>query len=47
MTPGLDGGGYVIEEGQVVVPDSPGFGLTLDAEVFTQAAATRGVIHAL
>ena len=47
VTPGLDGGGYVIEEGQVVVPDSPGFGLTLDAEVFTQAAATRGVIHAL
>ena len=46
-TPGFAGDGYAIEEGKVVVPDSPGFGLTLDEEVFAQVVAARGIAHAL
>jgi len=41
-TPGLDASGYAIQEGQVAVPDAPGFGLNLDEEVFRQAVQTNG-----
>jgi L-alanine-DL-glutamate epimerase-like enolase superfamily enzyme len=41
-TPGLDGSGYTIAEGQVAVPDAPGFGLTLDETSFQQAVAADG-----
>ena len=41
-TPGLDASGYRVEEGQVVVPDAPGFGLALEEEVFRAAVADGG-----
>jgi len=34
VTPGLDTSAYSIEDGLVLVPDLPGFGLTLDEETF-------------
>ena len=41
-TPGLDGSAYQVKEGQVLLPDAPGFGLTLDEELFQQAVAANG-----
>ncbi len=41
-TPGLDTSGYVLEDGRVSVPDAPGFGLSLDEEVFARAVAGGG-----
>ncbi len=41
-TPGLDGTAYRVEEGQVLLPDAPGFGLTLDEELFQQAVGANG-----
>lgn len=41
-TPGLDGSAYRVEEGQVLLPDAPGFGLKLDEELFQQAVAASG-----
>ena len=41
-TPGLDGSAYRVEEGQVQLPDAPGFGLKLDEELFQQAVAANG-----
>ncbi|MGH2560209.1 MAG: enolase C-terminal domain-like protein [Thermomicrobiales bacterium] len=41
-TPGLDASGYRIEDGFVVVPAAPGFGLDLDQERFRQAVAASG-----
>ncbi len=41
-TPGLDAAGYRIQEGRVCVPDSPGFGLTLDDAIFAQAVEVEG-----
>lgn len=41
-TPGLDTSGYALEDGWVSVPDAPGFGLSLDEEVFAQAVADGG-----
>jgi L-alanine-DL-glutamate epimerase-like enolase superfamily enzyme len=41
-TPGLDGSGYTIDQGQVLVPAAPGFGLTLDDTIFRQAVADNG-----
>ena len=46
-TPGLMADGYAIEQGEVIVPDSPGFGLALDEGVFAQAVAAHGVGFAL
>lgn len=40
-TPGLDASAYRIEEGEVVIPDAPGFGLALEESVF-RAAVTQG-----
>ena len=41
-TPGLDGSAYQVNEGQVLLPDAPGFGLALDEELFQQAVAANG-----
>ena len=41
-TPGLDGSAYAVEDGQVLLPDVPGFGLLLDEEHFQQAVAAGG-----
>ena len=41
-TPGLDGSAYKVEEGYVRMPDTPGFGLTLDEQRFQQAVASNG-----
>ncbi len=41
-TPGLDASGYRIENGQVHVPETPGFGLMLDEAIFRQAVETGG-----
>jgi L-alanine-DL-glutamate epimerase-like enolase superfamily enzyme len=40
--PGLDVTGYTIADGDVQVPDRPGFGLGLDDEIFTAAVDTNG-----
>ena len=42
--PGLDASGYRIEDGHVHVPDTPGFGLSLDKDAFRQAVETNGGI---
>lgn len=41
-TPGLDTSAYRVEEGQVVIPNAPGFGLELDEAVFRAAVADGG-----
>ncbi len=41
-TPGLDASAYRIEEGEVVIPDLPGFGLALEEKVFRAAVAQGG-----
>ncbi|MCY3864722.1 MAG: mandelate racemase [Chloroflexi bacterium] len=41
-TPGIDASAYRVEEGQVVLPDAPGFGLALDDEVFRAAVKNGG-----
>ena len=41
-TPGLDASAYRIEEGEVVIPDAPGFGLTLEEEVYRRAVTQGG-----
>ncbi|MDQ3247884.1 MAG: mandelate racemase [Chloroflexota bacterium] len=46
-TPGLDASDYAIEAGQVLVPDAPGFGLTLDEKIFQNAVAMDGFAHAI
>ena len=43
-TPGLDGAAYPVEEGHVLLPDAPGFGLKLDEELFRQAVAANGFV---
>ena len=40
--PGLAAPGYAIEEGQIMVPDMPGFGLQLDGEIFRRAVEANG-----
>ena len=41
-TPGLDASGYRVEDGQVVIPNAPGFGLALDEKVFCAAVKDGG-----
>ena len=41
-TPGLDGSGYSISDGLVSVPNSPGFGLNLDEEIYTRTVKENG-----
>jgi L-rhamnonate dehydratase len=40
--PGLPAPAYQIVEGEVIVPDRPGFGVELDEELFARAIATGG-----
>ena len=42
--PGIDAGDYKIEDGRVCIPDTPGFGLRLDDEIFAQAVESNGFI---
>jgi L-alanine-DL-glutamate epimerase-like enolase superfamily enzyme len=42
--PGLDASGYRISEGQVLVPDLPGFGLHLDPKVYGRAVRESGFV---
>ncbi len=42
VTPGIHAPGYVVEEGYVVLPETPGFGLTLDEEIFRRSIAENG-----
>jgi L-alanine-DL-glutamate epimerase-like enolase superfamily enzyme len=41
-TPGIDAPGYRVEEGQVIVPTTPGFGMMLDEDAFQRAVAANG-----
>ena len=43
-TPGIDASDYVIREGSVIIPDSPGFGLTLDETLFQQSVRQNGFV---
>lgn len=45
-TPGLDATAYRIDEGRVVVPDAPGFGLMLEEEIFQRAVKANGFVYA-
>ena len=42
VTPGLDAANYAVVDGNVHVPDAPGFGLALDEAVFQAAVGGRG-----
>ena len=41
-TPGLDESAYRVDEGQVVIPEAPGFGLALEDDVFRAAVENGG-----
>ena len=41
-TPGIDASAYRVDNGHVVIPDAPGFGLKLEDAVFRQAVADGG-----
>lgn len=41
-TPGIDGSAYRVEEGHAIIPNLPGFGLTLDDQVFRAAVVADG-----
>ena len=41
-TPGIDASAYRVEEGHVVIPDAPGFGLALEETVFRAAVKDGG-----
>ena len=43
-TPGLDDSGYSISDGLVSVPNSPGFGLNLDEDIYTRAVQENGFV---
>lgn len=43
-TPGIAAAGYVVEEGQVIVPSTPGFGMTLDEDAFQRAVTSNGFV---
>ncbi len=40
--PGLEAPGYVVDAGKVLIPETPGFGLRLDDDLFRQAVETEG-----
>ncbi|RYG80357.1 MAG: mandelate racemase [Alphaproteobacteria bacterium] len=42
ITPGIAAPGYTVENGMVVVPDTPGFGLTLDETLFQETIRANG-----
>ncbi len=41
-TPGIDASAYRVDNGQILIPDAPGFGLQLDEAVFRRAVAEGG-----
>lgn len=41
-TPGIDAPAYLVRDGRVEVPDTPGFGLALDETLFRRAVTSRG-----
>ncbi len=41
-TPGLDTSAYRLEEGRVLLPATPGFGLTLESDIFERAVKESG-----
>ena len=41
-TPGIDASAYRVENGQVFIPDAPGFGLKLEEDIFRRAVADGG-----
>ncbi len=43
-TPGLDDSGYSISDGLVSVPNSPGFGLNLDEEIYARSVKESGFV---
>jgi len=43
----LNASGYVVRDGQVFVPDTPGFGLMLDEAVFQRAVTAAGFTVAM
>lgn len=43
-TPGVDAPGYVVEEGKVSVPATPGFGMTLAEDRLQRAVAENGFV---
>ena len=44
VVPGIDDSSYTIQDGQVQVPNRPGFGLTLDRQVYDSAIKDDGFI---
>jgi len=42
LVPGLDASGYSVEDGVSRVPDTPGFGLSLDEVLFQRAVTDNG-----
>lgn len=42
MTPGLDGSAYQVNDGYVMIPNKPGFGLELDDSLFMKAVKENG-----
>ena len=42
-TPGIDASTYRVEDGHVVIPNEPGFGLKLEEDVFRKAVAEGGI----
>lgn len=46
-TPGIDSSAYRVEDGQVVIPDAPGFGLKLEEGLFQAAVKNGGYALAL
>ncbi len=41
-TPGIDASAYRVEDGHVLIPDAPGFGLALEEDIFRAAVADGG-----
>ena len=41
-TPGIDASAYRVEDGHVLIPDAPGFGLKLEEGIFRRAVADGG-----
>jgi L-alanine-DL-glutamate epimerase-like enolase superfamily enzyme len=46
-TPGLDAPGYAVRDGQVTIPNTPGFGLELDEAIFRRAVEENGFMLSL
>ena len=42
QTPGLDASGYAIQDGMLLMPQTPGFGVSLDEDIFQAAVSSGG-----